>query len=103
MFGLLRWVDSDMFSIEAKAETDITQVPTSVLLQSILEDRFQLKVHHETRQLPAYHLVVAKNGPKLQPPKQSDVTPWVGGGGGRIRATNANLGQLSLILRARLA
>jgi bla regulator protein BlaR1 len=34
------------------------------LLQSMLEERFKLKVHHVTRDAPAWALVVAKNGPK---------------------------------------
>jgi uncharacterized protein (TIGR03435 family) len=36
------------------------------MLQALLEDRFQLKVRRETREVPAYALTVAKNGPKLQ-------------------------------------
>jgi uncharacterized protein (TIGR03435 family) len=37
------------------------------MLQTLLADRFHLKIHHETRDLPAYALVLAKNGPKLRP------------------------------------
>jgi uncharacterized protein (TIGR03435 family) len=36
------------------------------LLCSLLEDRFQLKVHHETREGAVFNLVVAKNGSKLK-------------------------------------
>lgn len=36
-------------------------------MQSLLRDRFQLKMHVETRQLPVYDLVVTKGGSKLQP------------------------------------
>jgi bla regulator protein BlaR1 len=36
------------------------------MLQALLADRFQLKVHRETREVPMYALVVAKNGAKLQ-------------------------------------
>ena len=31
----------------------------------ILSNRFGLKVHHETRRVPVYNLVIAKGGPKL--------------------------------------
>ena len=34
--------------------------------KTLLAERFQLKVHHETRVLPVYELIVAKNGPKLK-------------------------------------
>lgn len=37
------------------------------MMQALLRDRFQLKMHVELRQLPVYALVVAKGGPKLQP------------------------------------
>jgi uncharacterized protein (TIGR03435 family) len=37
------------------------------MLQTLLAERFNLKVHHETRQLPVYELVVAKGGSKLKP------------------------------------
>jgi len=36
------------------------------MLQGLLEDRFQLKIHHETKEVPVYALTVAKGGPKLQ-------------------------------------
>ena len=36
-------------------------------LQQLLSDRFQLRFHHESKDLPAYALTVAKSGFKLQP------------------------------------
>jgi uncharacterized protein (TIGR03435 family) len=36
-----------------------------VMLQALLEERFKLKLHQETRDSPVYRLVVAKGGPKL--------------------------------------
>ena len=36
-------------------------------LQALLADRFQLKIHRDTKEAAVYALVVAKNGPKLQP------------------------------------
>jgi uncharacterized protein (TIGR03435 family) len=38
------------------------------MLQALLEDRFNLKIHRETRDIPVYELTVAKGGPKLRPP-----------------------------------
>ena len=35
------------------------------MLQSLLADRFKLTLHHDTKELPIYALVVAKNGPKF--------------------------------------
>lgn len=40
------------------------------MMQTLLADRFKLKVHFETRQLPIYALAVAKGGPKLAAAKE---------------------------------
>ena len=56
------------YDIAAKAEGD--GAPTidefRQMLQGLLADRFKLKVHRETREMPVYELVVGKNGPKLK-------------------------------------
>jgi uncharacterized protein (TIGR03435 family) len=66
--GLPDWGNSDTFDVEA-VSPDIAQ--SKVLLQSLLEDRFHLKFHRETRDLPVYDLVLNKRGPKLS----EDQTP----------------------------
>ena len=45
------------------------------MLQALLEDRFQLKMHHETREVPVYELTVGKGGPKLEPFQEGSCTP----------------------------
>ena len=37
------------------------------MVQALLIERFHLKMHHETRDLPAYAMTVAKGGVKLKP------------------------------------
>jgi uncharacterized protein (TIGR03435 family) len=62
------WIDSDRFDIEAKLDAETPSIPTKknwLMVQSLLEDRFQLRVHYETRELPVYDLVVAKTGLKM--------------------------------------
>jgi bla regulator protein blaR1 len=70
------WVNSDRFDIEARAEGGNT-IPGQPfpLLQSLLEDRFGLKVPWETKEFPVYELVVAKNGMKLQAVADPDPLP----------------------------
>jgi uncharacterized protein (TIGR03435 family) len=87
------WLDDDRWDIEARAAAgtvppragipDMT-IPDTVALmvQSLLEDRFKLKSHRETRELPLYELTVTKGGTKLK--LSDDQTPpaaLLGGGG----------------------
>jgi uncharacterized protein (TIGR03435 family) len=54
------------------------------MLQSLLEDRFQLKTHREAEQAPMYALTVAKSGFKLQPIQDGECLPHVPGSGMRL-------------------
>ena len=68
--GTAGWMNSEHFDIEARADGDPTVAQKQLMLRSLLEDRFKLVVHHETRQLPIYVLVQAKAGeigPQLTP------------------------------------
>jgi uncharacterized protein (TIGR03435 family) len=53
---------------------------------NLLADRFQLKLHRSTKDLPVYMLVVARNGPKLKESASPDV-PRAAGGHGTARGT----------------
>jgi hypothetical protein len=64
-----RWVDSDGYNIEAKADGSASQSQIWLMLQSLFEDRFHLKVHRETKELPSYTLIPSKKGVKLASPK----------------------------------
>jgi uncharacterized protein (TIGR03435 family) len=62
------WIDSARYDINAKAEGNAGGATMmGPMMQSLLEDRFKLKVHRETREGPAYALTIAKGGPKLTP------------------------------------
>lgn len=58
------WADSEAFDIDAKAKGAIGN-QLRPMLQSLLEDRFKLRAHRETKQVPVYFLVPAKGGLKL--------------------------------------
>jgi len=60
------WMESATFDIVANVPPGATRDQANLMLQNLLADRFQLKVHRSTRELPIYALVVAKNGPKLK-------------------------------------
>jgi uncharacterized protein (TIGR03435 family) len=98
------WVDTDLWDIEAKAPEgavprrasplDVTKPDAlAFMVQSLLEERFQLKSHQETRELPLYELTVAKGGAKLK--LSEDQTPPAAllatGNGGRAAAAPGDL------------
>ena len=74
------WMSTERWDIEAKAEGVQGQLPigqTLKMLQALITDRFHLEVHHETKDMTIYALVVAKNGSKLtphtgEPPRPTD-------------------------------
>jgi uncharacterized protein (TIGR03435 family) len=68
--GAPDWVNSEGFDIVAKAEGELRGDRMLLLLRALLEDRFKLKVHRETREGPVYVLTVAKSGLKLQQSKE---------------------------------
>lgn len=72
------------------------------MLLTMLADRFQLKFHRETRQLPVYLLKKDSKKPGLEAPKDSNAFPWVGSAtdGGMmlntgIRGSNASMALLA--------
>jgi uncharacterized protein (TIGR03435 family) len=73
------WGDSghDVYDINATVEGDRapTLAQVRVMLQTLLADRFQLKLHRQTKELPVFALVVAKNGPKLKPCNEGGAAP----------------------------
>jgi uncharacterized protein (TIGR03435 family) len=60
------WIASERFDISAKIPEGSTREQVPQMLQALLEDRFQLKSHRETKDFPVYGLTVAKSGLKLQ-------------------------------------
>jgi uncharacterized protein (TIGR03435 family) len=88
VIGGPKFIDEDPWDIEAAPEEGKYPLKNGLLdpdlaklmVQSMLEDRFKLKVHQETRILPGYELVLAKGGPALAPPKDYTASPLLVGG-----------------------
>jgi uncharacterized protein (TIGR03435 family) len=70
------------YDIVAKAAAPASEAELQQMLVPVLEDRFHLKTHRETRELPVYLLVQAKGGAKLKEGDGADqyVVPAPGGG-----------------------
>ncbi len=72
------WADSDLYTIEAKAEgTPSPGTMRGPMMQSLLEERFHLKLHTEFQEIPVYSLTVAKGGPKLQASQEGSCQPML--------------------------
>jgi uncharacterized protein (TIGR03435 family) len=60
------WVDTERYDISAKAPGPAPNEQLRLMLQTLLKERFHLALRRDTRELPGYALIVAKNGPKLR-------------------------------------
>lgn len=71
------WAGKALFQIEAKTEESAGKDEVRLMVQNMLEDRFKLKFHRETRETSVYSLVVAKDGHKLKEAKDENGNPIV--------------------------
>jgi uncharacterized protein (TIGR03435 family) len=95
------WINEDRFAVEAKA-SKVGPGELPLMIQSLLEDRFKLKVHHETRELPVYALVADKNGPRLKLAANQDTPPEQRGFNvrdGLVEGSAVNITQIVNVLR----
>ena len=94
------WVNSLHYDRDAKAEGDepITNEQAKRMMQSLLAERFKLKIHRETREVPVYALIVGKNGSKLkESTPDAPVKNFVrsDGAGMHMEATHGTMEQLA--------
>jgi uncharacterized protein (TIGR03435 family) len=68
------WLDRERFDIVAKIPQGTTKEQFRLMLQSLLAERFKLALHHETKELPMYALVLGKGGSKLKEAVEEDAT-----------------------------
>src|SRR5271165_3406478 len=64
------WLGDRRFDIMAKAAGPAPEAELRTMLQALLSERFTLKLHKETKELPAYVLIVAKGGIKFRESKE---------------------------------
>ena len=81
--GASSWLNSERFDIDAKMDGTLIDALKNLspadrtlarqqMLQKLLADRFKLTIHREAKELPAYTLVIAKTGSKLQEGRPGD-------------------------------
>jgi len=89
------WMNSDRFDIEARLPANTNGRQGGAMLQALLVDRFQLKFHRETRQMPIYALIVGKSGPKMTPARDADGTMIRGTGAGQMEFQKTSMQSLA--------
>jgi uncharacterized protein (TIGR03435 family) len=67
LLGGPSWIATDRFDIVAKAPDRGGPDALPVMLQTLLRDRFRLQTHTETRDMPAYALIVSRRDRQLGP------------------------------------
>lgn len=100
------WLDEQMFDVEATSPDSVSAhllnrsnpklpPPDEIrqMLQNLLAERFQLKVHVEQRSGKIYELVRSKHPLQLYPPKNKDAFPWAGGHRGGVPSNDGLRGQ----------
>lgn len=100
--GAPKWLDSDRYDIDAKADLSREFGPgeVEVPMLSLLVSRFGLVFHHEVKEAPIYSLVSAKGGAKLHPNTgAARGTDW---GKDHINAIDDTVGDLAGVLEIQL-
>ena len=96
------WMDTEHFDLAAKIPEGAPRDKVLDMLQTLLEERFDIKSHRETKELPVYALTQAKGGFKLQPlPADPDeatrsVDVKASGGAGGVVVNYSNGAMFSL-------
>ena len=69
IIGAPDWIERDRYDINATPDREGTPSADQVrlMIRKLLADRFQLKFHHDKRELSAFVLTVGKDGSKLKP------------------------------------
>jgi len=104
----------DSYDIEALTQDATNDDDLRTMLQGLLENRFGLRAHHETREMAAYDLVTAKGGATLmkapeRPMKNSiavgGISSWIGllgNGTQQLTGRGASMDELAIVLTKRM-
>jgi len=87
------WIDNERFDIMAKIPKGATKEEFQQMLQNLLAERFKLKIHHESKEMPIMALVVGKNGPKLKESPKEEQPPQDTPGGGAAGPPDIKMGK----------
>ena len=66
------WMENERYDIVAKAAGNASDDEMKLMTQTLLAERFKLKFHRETKEVPVLILAAGKTAPKLFPPKEEE-------------------------------
>jgi bla regulator protein blaR1 len=96
------WIkDEERYDIVANAAGPATNDQMRPMLQALLIERFQMKLHRETREMQVYALVLGKGAPKVKPPAPGEVEGLSGGANG-VRFQKEPISRLTFLLTRRM-
>jgi uncharacterized protein (TIGR03435 family) len=103
IIGDIEWLDSERFDVSAKGSHHVELSELRLMLRSLLAERFNLKIHPETRELPRFSLTLIKpgvTGPGLTPSPgvcglDSGACETASIGRGRVNAQRAFISHLA--------
>jgi uncharacterized protein (TIGR03435 family) len=58
------WVETELYDMNAEADRPSSIEDLHIMLQNLLTERFKLRFHYETKEMPAYVLTLDRGGPK---------------------------------------
>lgn len=99
------WLRSERFDVVAKAPFGTKDAQLALMMQTLLAERFKLETHHETKDLPAYGLVVAKSGFHSKPAEGtggSGMDSSSDDKGGELKAQRTSMARLAEWISGRM-
>lgn len=95
MSGAPAWINSERYDIDAKMDAALGADPKPgemlPYVENLMENRFGLKFHKETKEMPVYALVVAKGGVKMRESKPEEQGPRIRMGRGQLTCTKVDM------------
>jgi uncharacterized protein (TIGR03435 family) len=87
------WLDSERYDITAKVPDGVPKEQIPAMLADLLNDRFKMAIHKESKEEPVYALIVGKGGPKLKKSDESDDAPktFTTPDGGKVAAPKGGM------------
>ncbi len=95
------WITEESYDIVARAHAPVVDTELRQMLQTLLEDRFKLALHRETKRSPTGVLVVGKNGIKNLQTVESAGPMEIKRADGKLELRNAPMSGVAGVLEAR--